>query len=134
LLSSVSHDLRTPLAAIIGAADSLDSYGDAMDTTDRRALLATIHQEGERLDRYIQNLLDMTRLGHGELAINRDWIGVDELIGSAITRLQRYQPGTRFAVHVAADAGLIWVHPALIEQALFNVLENAARFSPPTPS
>jgi len=130
LLSSVSHDLRTPLAAIIGAAGSLDSYGGTMTTADRRALLATIREEGERLDRYIQNLLDMTRLGHGDLALNRDWIGVDELIGSAIGRLQRYQPGARFEAHVAADAGLIWVHPALIEQALFNVLENAAHFSP----
>jgi len=130
LLSSVSHDLRTPLAAIIGAAGSLDSYGDAMAAADRRALLATIREEGERLDRYIQNLLDMTRLGHGELTLHRDWIGVDELIGSAIGRLQRYQPDTRFDVHVSSDAGLIWVHPALIEQALFNVLENAAHFSP----
>jgi two-component system sensor histidine kinase KdpD len=131
LLSSVSHDLRTPLSAIIGAAGSLDSYGGSMDARDRHALLDTIRIEGERLDRYIQNLLDMTRLGHGDLALHRDWIGVDELIGSAIGRLQRYQPGTRFDVHVAGDAGVIWVHPALVEQALFNVLENAARFSPP---
>lgn len=130
LLSSVSHDLRTPLSAIIGAAGSLDSYGEAMAANDRHDLLDTIRTEGERLDRYIQNLLDMTRLGHGGLALNRDWIGVDELIGSAIGRLQRYQPGVRFDVRVAADAGLIWVHPALVEQALFNVLENAARFSP----
>jgi two-component system sensor histidine kinase KdpD len=131
LLSSVSHDLRTPLASIMGAAGSLETYGDAMDDADRRSLLDAIRVEGERLDRYIQNLLDMTRLGHGDLALHRDWIGVDELIGSAIGRLQRYQSATRFEVHVAHDAGVIWVHPALVEQALFNVLENAARFSPP---
>lgn len=131
LLSSVSHDLRTPLSSIIGAAGSLESYGDAMDAQDRHSLLDTIRTEGERLDRYIQNLLDMTRLGHGDLALHRDWIGVDELLGSAIGRLQRYQPATRLEVHVAPTAGVIWVHPALIEQALFNVLENAARFSPP---
>ncbi|QNP39496.1 DUF4118 domain-containing protein [Lysobacter terrestris] len=131
LLSSVSHDLRTPLAGIIGAADSLDGYADAISAEDRRALLATIREEGERLDRYIQNLLDMTRLGHGGLTLHRDWIGVDELVGSAITRLQRHRPDTRFDVRIAADAGLLWVHPALIEQALFNVIENAARFSPP---
>ncbi len=131
LLSSVSHDLRSPLAAIIGAASSLDNYGDAIDASDRHSLLETIRLEGERLDRYIQNLLDMTRLGHGGLTINRDWIGVDELVGSAIGRLQRYQPAARFDVCLPKDAGPIRVHPALVEQALFNVLENGTRFSPP---
>ena len=131
LLSSVSHDLRSPLAAMIGGAESLRHYGEAMGKEDRDALLETIHLEGERLDRYIQNLLDMTRLGHGGLSLNRDWIGVDELIGSAVTRLQRYQPGLRFDRRIAPDLAPLWVHPALLEQALFNVLENAAKFSPP---
>lgn len=131
LLSSVSHDLRSPLAAIIGAASSLDSYADAMSAQDRHSLLETIRIEGERLDRYIQNLLDMTRLGHGGLTLNRDWIGVDELIGSAVTRLQRYEPGARFELTLEPGMAPLWVHPALVEQALFNVLENAAKFSPP---
>jgi len=131
LLSSVSHDLRSPLASIIGSASSLETYGGAMDEADRRGLLDTIRLEGERLDRYIQNLLDMTRLGHGNLPLNRDWIGVDELIGSAVARLQRYQPAARFDVSIAAGLVPIWVHPALVEQALFNVLENAVKFSPP---
>jgi len=131
LLSSVSHDLRSPLAAMIGSADSLASYGAAMDTADRRALLDTILVEGERLDRYIQNLLDMTRLGHEGLKINRDWIGVDELIGSAARRLQRYQPKVRLELDIPSTLAPIWVHPALVEQAVFNVMENAAKFSPP---
>jgi two-component system sensor histidine kinase KdpD len=131
LLSSVSHDLRSPLAAMIGSADSLASYGQAMDAADRRALLDTIMLEGERLDRYIQNLLDMTRLGHDGLKINRDWIGVDELVGSAARRLQRYQPEVKLQLDIPASLAPIWVHPALVEQALFNVLENAAKFSPP---
>jgi two-component system, OmpR family, sensor histidine kinase KdpD len=87
--------------------------------------------EGERLDRYIQNLLDMTRLGHEGLQINRDWIGVDELIGSAARRLQRYQPEVKLVLDIPSTLEPIWVHPALVEQAVFNVMENAAKFSPP---
>ncbi|MGH8086308.1 MAG: ATP-binding protein [Lysobacter sp.] len=131
LLSSVSHDLRSPLSAIIGAASSLDNYAEAMGADDRHSLLETIRIEGERLDRYIQNLLDMTRLGHGGLALNRDWIGVDELIGSSVGRMQRYRPDARFKLAIAEGLAPIWVHPALVEQALFNVIENAAKFSPP---
>lgn len=131
LLSSVSHDLRSPLASIIGAASSLEHYGERMDGKDRADLLDTIRIEGERLDRYIQNLLDMTRLGHGGLSLNRDWIGVDELIGSAVGRLRRYQPRAICELRIADGLAPLWVHPALVEQALFNVIENAAKFSPP---
>ncbi|MFM6906939.1 MAG: ATP-binding protein, partial [Acinetobacter tjernbergiae] len=130
LLSSVSHDLRSPLAAMIGSADSLKYYGEQMPEADRHELLDTIHIEGERLDRYIQNLLDMTRLGHQGLALARDWISVDELIGSATQRLKRYQPNVKIDVTLADDLPQLYVHPALIEQAIFNVLENAAKFSP----
>src|SRR5690606_38735499 len=131
LLSSVSHDLRSPLSSIIGAADSLRRYGNDMDARDRQTLLETLHVEGERLDRYIQNLLDMTRLGHQGLSLKRDWIGIDELVGSATQRLQRYSPAVRIDHDIPPDLPPIYVHPALIEQALFNVMENAAKFSPP---
>ena len=131
LLSSVSHDLRTPLAGMLGAAETLESYSAQMSEADRRALLASLSEEGRRLDRYIQNLLDMTRIGHGAMALKRDWIGIDELIGSASGRLQRHQPDVRFLVDIATGLEPIWVHPALVEQALFNVIENAAKFSPP---
>ncbi|KYQ80479.1 histidine kinase [Acinetobacter sp. NRRL B-65365] len=130
LLSSVSHDLRSPLAAMIGSADTLKYYGEQMPEQDRHELLDTIHVEGERLDRYIQNLLDMTRLGHQGLSLSRDWIGVEELIGSATQRLKRYQPHVNIDVSLTEDLPQLYVHPALIEQAIFNVLENAAKFSP----
>lgn len=130
LLSSVSHDLRSPLASIVGSAESLIAYGASMPADDRRSLEASILGEGQRLDRYIQNLLDMTRLGHGELRIERDWIAPAELVGAAAARLRKAFPGLPLDLDVAADLPLISAHPALLEQALFNILENAARFSP----
>ncbi|OZB36932.1 MAG: histidine kinase [Halothiobacillus sp. 14-56-357] len=131
LLSSVSHDLRSPLSSMIGAADSLAQYGKDMGTEDQQSLLETIRIEGERLDRYIQNLLDMTRLGQQGLKLTRDWVGIDELVGSASRRLQRYEPNIRLELDIPPGLPPIHVHPALIEQALFNVMENAAKFSPP---
>ena len=130
LLSSVSHDLRTPLASIMGAAGTLASYGAGMDDDDRRSLLDAIRSESARLDRYIQNLLDMTRLEHGGIALNREWIGVDELVGAVLARLQRERDHARFVARIAPDTGAIHVHAALLEQALFNVIENAAKFTP----
>ncbi len=130
LLSSVSHDLRSPLASIVGAAESLMAYGDGMPAQDRRSLEASILGEGQRLDRYIQNLLDMTRLGHGELKIERDWIAPAELVGAAAGRLRKAFPHLPLVLDVPADLPLVSAHPALLEQALFNILENAARFSP----
>ncbi|XQU09796.1 ATP-binding protein [Halomonas sp. LY9] len=131
LLASVSHDLRTPLASIIGAASSLRTLDAQLSQQDRFELLDGVLNESERLNRYIQNLLDMTRLGHGELAIERDWISVDDLVASARRRLT----GALADIHVRqawdGELPLLNVHPALIEQALVNVLENAARFSPP---
>lgn len=131
LLSSVSHDLRSPLAAIIGSASSLQHYGAQMDGQDRAELLDTIRMEGQRLDRYIQNLLDMTRLGDGGLKLNRDWIGVDEVVGAAVERIRKFVPGAQVETDVEPGLAPLWVHPALIEQALFNIIENAAKFSPP---
>ncbi|MFZ5635181.1 MAG: sensor histidine kinase [Pseudomonadota bacterium] len=130
LLSSVSHDLRSPLAAIIGSASSLEHYWERMNGDDRRQLLGTIRSEGERLDRYIQNLLDMTRLGHGGLSLHRDWIGVDELVGAAAGRIRAFLPGARVEIASHAEMAPLWVHPAMLEQALFNVVENAVKFSP----
>ena len=130
LLSSVSHDLRSPLASMIGAAETLSNYRHSMDEADQDSLLEAIHLEGERLDRYIQNLLDMTRLGHEGLSLKRDWIGTDELVGSAVRRLNRYLTKVKVNILMPDEAINLFVHAALIEQAIFNVLENAAKFSP----
>ena len=130
LLSSVSHDLRTPLASMIGSATALRDLGRDLSEADRRELLESITGEGERLNRYIQNLLDMTRLGHGTLKIERDWIGLDDILNPALARTRDMLKGIHVARRMAADLPLLYVHPALIEQVLVNVIENAARFSP----
>ena len=130
LLASVSHDLRTPLTAMRGSIDSLLALGDAIPPEDRRELLEGTRNEAERLDRYIQNLLDMTRLGHGGLKLARDWVAPADIVGSALNRLRVVLAPLRVSTDVPTELPLLFVHAALIEQALVNVLENAARFSP----
>ena len=117
LLSSVSHDLRSPLAAVIGAASSLSAYGETMPEADRQELLGSIRSEGERLDRYIQNLLDMTRLGSGRMKLQRDWVGIDEMLGLGGGAPAQALPRAPGRDRLAPDLPLLFVHPALIEQA-----------------
>lgn len=131
LLASVSHDLRTPLTVMRGSIDALATLGEAIPASDRQELLDATRQEAERLDRYIQNLLDMTRLGHGSLQLARDWVDPGDILASALQRLQPLLAGLQVITRVEAGLPLLWVHPALIEQALVNVLENAIRFSEP---
>lgn len=131
LLASVSHDLRTPLTSMRGSIDSLLALGEAIPLADRRELLEGTRDEAERLDRYIQNLLDMTRLGHGALKLARDWVSPADIVGSALNRLRAVLASLHVVTEVPAELPLLYVHAALIEQALVNVLENAARFSPP---
>ncbi|WP_277758733.1 sensor histidine kinase KdpD [Pseudomonas sp. A34-9] len=130
LLASVSHDLRTPLTAMRGSIDSLLALGEAIPLEDRRELLEGTRDEAERLDRYIQNLLDMTRLGHGALKLARDWVSPADIVGSSLNRLRAVLAPLQVSTDVPGELPLLFVHAALIEQALVNVMENAARFSP----
>ncbi len=130
LLSSVSHDLRSPLAAMMGSAESLLVLDQQLSKEDRSELLSTIMLESQRLDRYIQNLLDMTRLGHGTLKLERDWVSVADIIGSAKQRLKRFFPHVEVEYQAEAKVPLLFAHAALLEQGLFNILENAAKYSP----
>ncbi len=131
LLSSISHDLRTPLASIIGSASSLSEYGRDYDEPTRADLLATIQEEAERLNRFVANLLDITRLESGRLQLNRDWVELGDIIGSAVARLRRQLANHRVRVDVVGVVPLVRVDFVLIEQVLVNLLENAAKYSPP---
>jgi len=132
LLSSISHDLRTPLSAMIGSVSSLIDLHASLTPAQKDELLGNTLSEARRLDRYIQKLLDMTKLGQGELKLERDWIGIDDILSVVIRRANPLLlPPQRIRVELSEDLPLLYVHAALLEQALFNVLENAIRFSPP---
>lgn len=131
LLSSISHDFRTPLTAMTGAASTLLEMGETLPAVERRELLESIINEARRLDDYTQNLLDMTRLGSGNLHLERNWISIDELTDRVENRIRPHLEGIALHIENADDIPLLHVHAALLEQALFNVLHNALKFSPP---
>ena len=126
LLSSVSHDLRTPLAAITGAASALREDPPPAPAVARE-LTATVLEEAERLNRLVGNLLDMTRLESGTLEPRREWHSLEELVGSALARVERHAGERRLEAHVAPDLPLVALDAVLVEQALVNLLENALR-------
>jgi two-component system sensor histidine kinase KdpD len=129
LLSSVSHDLKTPLASIIGSVSSLLEYREILKPDDQRELLRTVLEESQRLNRYIQNLLDMTRFGLHKIELHREWVDLNDLVSAATERLATPLEGLEVRVDLASDVSLIRVHGALVEQALVNILDNAAGFS-----
>ncbi|MDB5303346.1 MAG: osmosensitive channel signal transduction histidine kinase, partial [Phycisphaerales bacterium] len=131
LLSSVSHDLRTPLAAIEGAASSLVETGTALSEDLRLQLAETIYDESERMDRLINNLLDMTRLESGGLRVRKEWQPLQEVIGSALHHLERRLGGREVKVSIAPDLPLVPIDAISIEQVLANLLDNAVEYTPP---
>jgi two-component system sensor histidine kinase KdpD len=130
LLSSVSHDLRTPLAVISGSADSLRASANLTDPRDRE-LASAIAIESERLARQVRNLLDMTRLDAGQVELNREWQSVEELVGSAVLRTEKLLSEHVVEVKLPGDLPLLYLDGVLLEQAFINLLENAARHTPP---
>jgi len=131
LLTSISHDLRTPLASIIGTVSSLRSYADKYDAKDRDELLSTLESEAERLNRFVGNLLDMTRLESGSIEMNLDLVDVAEVVGTALERACSVVARHRIEVAVAPDLPMLRLDPILFEQVLFNLLDNAAKYAPP---
>ncbi len=130
LLNSVSHDLRTPLVSIIGAASTLAAHGEGLSSADQHDLSDTVLSEAQRLNRYVQNLLDMTRLGYGALTPRRAATDLREIVGSVRADLASALEDRRLIVDIESDLPPLDVDPVLIAQALANVMENAAKYTP----
>ena len=131
LLTSISHDLKTPLAAIVGAAGTLKEYSGSLDDQGKIDLLLTIVEESDRLNRFIANLLDMTRLESGAIKPHTAVQDLGEVVGTALQRASKVLGSHRIDIDVAADLPMLEVDPVLLEQALFNLLDNAAKYAPP---
>lgn len=130
LLLSVSHDLRTPLVSIKGATTALLQLDDSLASEDKRELLHNVVEETDRLNRYVQNLLDMTRLGYGVVKPERAWCEVREIIGAARHALRHVLGGRTIDISIPAGSEFIYTDAVLVEQILVNLLENAAKYSP----
>lgn len=130
LLNSISHDLRTPLAAVTGALSTLVENGDALDGATRRELLETAREAAQRLNRLVGDLLDMTRLQGGALRLRRAPADIQDLIGTSLSQLGDTVTGRKIEVDVAPNIPLISVDFALITRVLANIVENAIKYSP----
>jgi len=131
LLTSISHDLKTPLAAIMGAAGTLREFAPALPEKDRDELLSTVVGESERLNRFIANLLDMTRIESGAMEPNYAFHYVGDIVGSALNRAQKITAEHTIEIDLPSDLPMLKLDPMLFEQALFNLLDNAAKYASP---
>jgi two-component system sensor histidine kinase KdpD len=130
LLSSLSHDLRTPLGAITGAASTLLERPETATRPGGREMLATILQEAQRMNRLIGNLLDMIRVESGALQVQKEWQPLEEPVGVALIRLEERLREHPVTVRLPPDLPLVPLDGVLIEQVFVNLLENAAKYTP----
>lgn len=130
LLNSVSHDLRTPLSTVLGAATTLIDLGKSIAPAVRTDLLLSIREEAERLSRYVGDLLDMTRLEGGALVTRRDWTDVRDVLNAAIERVSRRLGRRNLSRDFPAELSMVRIDAGLLEQALVNILENAIAYGP----
>ncbi len=130
LLSSVSHDLRTPLAVIAGTTSTLLELGEGADAATRQALLGEVYEESHRLARLVENLLAMTRLDSGVITVDKQWFPLEDVVGSALGRLREESRGRVISKHLPADLPLVPLDGVMVEQVLFNLVDNALKYSP----
>lgn len=130
LLTSISHDLKTPLAGIMGAAGTLRDYGKAIPEADRSELLGTVVEEAERLNRFIANLLDMTRIEAGAMEPNYALLDVGDVVGTALRRAENITRGHTIDLSLAPNLPMLRLDPVLFDQVLFNLVDNAAKYAP----
>ncbi|MDD2761817.1 MAG: sensor histidine kinase KdpD [Methylomonas sp.] len=130
LLSAISHDLRTPLASIIGSASTLAANENLMASADRQELSLAIVEEAERMTNLVNNILDMARLDAGIAELNKQWYPVEEIIGTALTHLQKRLGDRSIKVRIPSGIAMLHVDSVMIEQVLINLLENAVRYTP----
>ncbi|HSB70558.1 MAG TPA: sensor histidine kinase KdpD [Candidatus Methylomirabilis sp.] len=130
LLSSVSHDLRTPLAAITGASSSLLETGDRLDPGTRREMLETIAEEANRLSRLVNDLLEMSRLESGAVKARMEWHPLEEIVGAALARIGKSHKDRQVLTRLPDSLPMVSMDDVLIEQVLVNLLDNAAKHSP----
>ena len=130
LLTSISHDLKTPLASVLGAASTMRDLDSGLTEVQKRDLLATVIDESERLNRFIANLLDMTKLESGAVVPNAAPHDVSDIIGSALRRAGKILGHHKVSLQLAADLPMLELDAVLFEQALFNLLDNAAKYAP----
>jgi two-component system sensor histidine kinase KdpD len=129
LLTSISHDLKTPLAAVLGAAGTLRDLGGDLTEAEKADLLATIVDESERLNRFIANLLDMTKLESGAIVPNTARYDIAEIVGSALRRAAKIVAAHRIELDLSVGLPMLDLDAVLFEQVLFNLLDNAAKYS-----
>ena len=130
LLSSISHDLRTPLSAITGAATTLLQRDVTIDQSNRLELLQTIQEEAERLNRIIKNVLDMTRLESGAIKVNKEWQSLEEIVGVVLNRLGDRLDDHPLTVKLPGNLPLIPFDGLLLEQVFTNLIDNAIKYTP----
>jgi two-component system sensor histidine kinase KdpD len=131
LLNSISHDLRTPLSSITGALSSLREEGNLLDAESRRELMELAWEEAGRMNRFISNLLDITRLEAGALKIKKEPYDVQDLLGSCLAALEPRLQERKIKVDIPANLPLSPMDSVLMAQVLINLLDNALKYSPP---